>query len=77
MWVFFTRHVFFPISFIVSFSRYFSLQITILNSPMSFMHLAKVAQNWHNIMRHNHAEVKQNNKAIVADGIAQIRQSSK
>ena len=44
---FFTRHVFFFISFIVSFSRYFSLQITILNSPMAFMHLAKVAQNWH------------------------------
>ena len=41
------RGMYFFISFIVSFSRYFSLQITILNSPMAFMHLAKVAQNWH------------------------------
>ena len=47
LWAFFTRHVFFFISFIVSFSRYFYLQITILNSPTAFMHLAKVAQNWH------------------------------
>ena len=40
------RHVFL-ISLIFSLSRYFSLQITILNSPMTFMHLAKVAQHWH------------------------------
>ena len=42
------RHVqcIFFISVIVSFSRYFSLQITILNSKLAFRHQAKVAQNW-------------------------------
>ena len=29
------------------FDKIFSLQITII-PPMAFMHLAKVAQNWHN-----------------------------